>query len=290
MREKCLNFRRPIESLQLLFMGLFLISAAATTARAQVSRAPANFVPDDDQILVPMVIERNFVDEFHEKHKDDFQDAKKKIRHWISQEEYVEAYGFENTGVIELPTPEERQKFFEKNYLRFITKDVERSANKSAEEMYKNWDTDDELASMEARAEKEEFLIKAKRSAGQKSNDIKSEVKVGKSKFRFDVQPRLEMGMVKLRFKSPYLKGEAWVGVNGNQEIELERKFKSTNTRARLYYYIEQQRVLASVDQKLMDHVSLRLTHDRVDGDGTRAIDGKSFENNVVQVRFGMGF
>lgn len=286
MREKCQNFRRPLESLHLFVLGMVV----SFSASAQVSRAPANFVPDDDQILVPMVIERNFMDDFHAKHKNNFQDAKKKIRHWLAQEEYAEAYGFDNNGVVKLPTPEEKQKFFERNYLRFITKDVEKSANRSAQEWYENWSADDELASIEAQQEKEEFIIKAKRQNGQQVKDIKSVVKVGKSKIRLDVQPRLEMGMIKVRFRSPYFEGRAWLGINGNQELQLERKFRATNTKTQVNYFIEQKRVLASVDQRLANHLSLRLTHDRIDGEGINAVDGKTFENNVVQLRFGMGF
>lgn len=294
MQKNCLNFRQLLKTLQ---SSLALGLALSFSAEAQISRSPANFVPDDDKILVPMVIEKNIVDEFHEKHKNRFKDAKQKLRHWAAQEEYAEAYGFTGSGVVNLPTPEEKQKFFERNYLRFITKDVERSVNRfgqetaeNAAEWYENWSTDDELAAIEAQEQQEEFLIKAKKRTGQKNNDIKKEVKVGKDNFRFDIQPRLEMGMVKMRFKSPYLEGRAWVGINGNQELNIERKFKSTQTKAEINYFIEQKRLLASVDQKLARHLTLRLTHDRTEADGSRAIGGKPMENNVVQLRFGMGF
>lgn len=293
MRRECLTFLRPLKLLQVC--ALFL--AAPALVCAQVSRAPANFVPDDDQIVVPIVIEKNMMEEFHEKHQNDFKDAKQKIRHWIAQEEYAEVYGFKNSGVVDLPTPEEKQKFFERNYLRYISKDLEKGAQntakgweRSAKEWYQSWDADDELAAMEAQEEKEEFIIKARKKTGGKKREIKKEVKVGESKIDFLAQPRLEMGMIKLRLKSPYINAKAWLGVNGNQEIELEREFDATRTRAKLYYFIEQQRVLASVDQHLVHNLSLRVTHDKIDGDGVGAPNGESFENNVVQLRFGMGF
>ncbi|MEX0798689.1 MAG: hypothetical protein WD025_04565, partial [Bacteriovoracaceae bacterium] len=258
MEKKCLNFRHPLKSLHLLLafgLAFSFTAQAQLSSKGKISRAPANFVPDDDKILVPMVIERNIVDEFHEKHKNDFKDAKQKLRHWVAQEEYAEAYGFEGSGVVNLPSPEQKQKFFERNYLRFITKDVERSANKlgqeTAENLYERWSADDELAAIEAQEQQEEFLIKAKRESGQKSNDIKKEVKVGKDKIRFDIQPRLEIGMVKMRFKSPYLNARAWVGINGNQELQMERYFSSTKTNTQVNYFIEQKRVLASLDQRL---------------------------------------
>lgn len=291
MRRNCLKFRRPIKLLQVFFFqvisGGVLISAPAL---GQVSRAPANFVPDDDQILVPMVIEKNMMDEFHEKHQNKFSNAKRKIRNWLAAEEYAKAYGFEENGVVDLPTAEEKQKFFEKNYLRYISKDFERGANRTAQELVEDWSADDEFAAKELQEEREKFIIKAKRKSGRKSPEIKKEVKVGKSKFRFDIQVRPEMGMVKMRLKSAYFEGNAWVGVNGNQELQIERKFKSTGTKAEVNYYIEQKRVLARVDQRLARHLSLRFSHDKIESDGIYAVNGESYENNILQIRFGMGF
>ncbi|MBC77208.1 MAG: hypothetical protein CME64_14450 [Halobacteriovoraceae bacterium] len=291
MLRNCLKF---IHLLKVLQSCCFLAIGTSFTANAQVGRAPANFVPDDDKILVPMVVEKSMMDEFHEKHAHKFKNAKQKIKTWMAQEEYAEVYGFENSGVVPLPTAEEKQKFFERNYLRFITKDIERSANRNAkqsvEEWYEDFNSDDELAAIEAQEAHEEFIIKARKNRGQKENKIEKEVKVGKSRIHLDVQPRVEIGMVKIRFRSPFLKARAWVGINGNQEIQLERRFNSTQTNAEVNYFIEQKRVLASVDQRLTRNLSLRLTHDKIDADGINALEGKSFENNVVQLRFGMGF
>ena len=291
MLRNCLKIRH---SLQILQSSCLLALVTSFGANAQVSRAPANFVPDDDKILVPMVVEKTMMDEFHEKHAHKFKNARQKIKTWMAQEEYAEAYGFDNSGVVPLPSAEEKQKFFEKNYLRFITKDIERSANRNAkqsvEEWYEEFNSDDELAAIEAQEAHEEFIIKAKKNRGQKVSSIEKEVKVGKSRIHMDIQPRVEIGMVKIRFRSPFLKARAWVGINGNQEIQFERRFNSTQTNAELNYFIEQKRVLASVDQRLTINLSLRLTHDKIDDGGINALEGKTFENNVVQLRFGMGF
>ncbi|MCO4752965.1 MAG: hypothetical protein KC478_00715 [Bacteriovoracaceae bacterium] len=291
MQRNCSKIRQSLKVLQSISALGLLFSFAA---EARVGRAPANFVPDDDKIVVPMVIERNLMEDFHEKHSHKFKNAKQKIQKWVAQEEYAEAYGFENNGVVDLPTAEEKQKFFEKNYLRFVTKDVEKSANRNAkqtvEQWYSEWNADDELASIEAQEAHESFIIKAKKKRGQKVRAIEKEVKVGKSKIHLDIQPRVEVGMVKIRFRSPFLKARAWVGINGNQELQLERRFKSTQTNAEVNYFIEQKRVLASVDQRITNNLSLRLTHDKIDADGVNALEGKSFENNVLQLRFGMGF
>ena len=98
-------------------------------SRFPASRFPANFVPDDDLIVVPLVVEKNFYQRFNEKHKNSFKGARQRLEFWITQEQYAEDYGLENTGFVRLPTPAQKEQFLQRNYLRFISKDVERSNN-----------------------------------------------------------------------------------------------------------------------------------------------------------------
>tara|TARA_B100001971_G_C18267904_1_gene595865 strand:- start:14729 stop:15568 length:840 start_codon:yes stop_codon:yes gene_type:complete len=263
------------------------------SADAQVYRAPANYVPDDDMIVVPMVIERNKLDEFNERHEDKFKSAKKQLKQWIYDQEYVEAYGLEGTGAVRLPTPEEKQRFFERNYLRFLTKDVENANNEFLTNQIDELTADEELATIETFEAREEYIVEAKKEAtGSESavKELKSEVKVGKEKFKFNIQPRVEMGMVKITFKSSYFRARAWVGINGNQEFKLYRTFSSTGTRAQVNYFYEQRRVLASIDQPLIPNWSLRLTHDRQEAAPELNALEEDRENNVIQIRFGKRF
>ena len=75
MLRNCLKIRH---SLQILQSSCLLALVTSFGANAQVSRAPANFVPDDDKILVPMVVEKTMMDEFHEKHAHKFKNARQK--------------------------------------------------------------------------------------------------------------------------------------------------------------------------------------------------------------------
>ncbi len=288
--RKCLKFRHYMKVLQLVLVtGL----CKSLSADAQVYRAPANYVPDDDMIVVPMVIERNKLDEFNERHEDKFKSAKKQLKQWIYDQEYVEAYGLEGTGAVRLPTPEEKQRFFERNYLRFLTKDVENANNEFLTNQIDELTADEELATIETFEAREEYIVEAKKEAtGSESavKELKSEVKVGKEKFKFNIQPRVEMGMVKITFKSSYFRARAWVGINGNQEFKLYRTFSSTGTRAQVNYFYEQRRVLASIDQPLIPNWSLRLTHDRQEAAPELNALEEDRENNVIQIRFGKRF
>ncbi len=269
----------------------FLVNGACALAGdCKVGRKPANFVPDDDAIIVPMIIEKNFIDEFHEKHEKDFKKARKKLPHWITQEQYAKDYGLENTGIVRLPTPEEKERFLQKNYMRFISKDVERSTNRGLQNTLESWTADDEIDAITAVELHEKVIVKASKKNGEKDLNATKVVKVGKDKLKFGFQARPEIGMMKFTLRSKHFKARAWVGINGNQELKIEKKFKSTKTKAFVNYYIEQTRLLAAVDQKLARHWTLRFTHAKDFEDFENVNDTIQYEDNIVQLRFSIGF
>ena len=284
--EKYCNFYRQI------WVGVYFLvtSSFSCLLAGEIGRAPANFVPDDDAIVVPMVVEKNFIDEFHDKHKRELSSARRTLTFWLQQEQYAQDYGLEDTGIVILPTEEQKQQFLQRNYLRFISKDVERSTNSGIQNAWERWTTDDEIDAITAVELHEKVIVKAKKNRGRTDFKSSKTVKVGKDNFRFGFQPRLEIGMVKFTMKSKYFHARAWVGINGNQEIKLERRFKSTNTKAFVNYYIEQTRYLAALDQKLTDHWLIRATHVRDFEEFSRMEETTQSENNTLQLRFNMRF
>lgn len=257
---------------------------------SRVSRKPANFVPDDDLIVVPMVIERNFIQDFHHKHDDEFKSARKKLHHWITQEQYAKDYGLENSGIVTLPTVEEKENFLQRHYLRFLSKDVERSTNKGLQNTLESWSADDEIDSITAFEQHEKVIVKARKAQGRETLRSSKSVKVGKSNMKFGMQVRPEIGMAKFTVKSKYFYARAWVGVNGNQELNVQKTFKSTGTTSFVNYYIDESRLLAAVDQKIVNHLSMRFTHSK-DAEGFQnLIKSGVYEDNILQFRFNIGF
>ena len=96
--------------------------------------------------------------------------------------------------------------------------------------------------------------------------------------------------MLKFTMKSKYLYGRAWVGVNGNQEVMLERKFKKTKTKTYVNYYVDDTRLLYVVDQHIYGHLSFRFSHSK-DVDKFEDLDQTGVtEDNISQLRFSMRF
>ena len=139
----CLSIRRLLGAV-LCLNSLLVIQIRA----GEIKRAPANYVPDDDMIVVPMVVERNFYEEFNAKHKDEFRESRKMLEHWIVQEQYARDYGLEDAGFMDIPTAEQKEQFLRRNYLRFIQKDVERSNNETLQGWARSWKADDEIDSL----------------------------------------------------------------------------------------------------------------------------------------------
>ncbi len=249
-------------------------------------RKPANFVPDDDMILVPIEAEISSYDSYHQKFEDKFVVARKKLNHWQAQEEYAKNYGLEDAGFIDLPTPSEKQKYFEKNYLRFISKDVERKSNESIQETWEDWTADDEIEAIDSIEQSDKVIVYAQKNNKKSAITTKKNIKVGKERFKFGIQPRLEIGMVKVDLKSRFINIRSWLGVNGNQEISFERRFRSTGTKARLNYYIDQSLVLAVLDQKLVGNWSLRFTHTKDINEFEQINETGVTERNVAQIKY----
>ena len=267
---------------------LFLCSSFSVVAQTQ--RAPANYVPDDDMIVVPITVERNFYDEFNEKHKDRFRKSRQRLEGWITQEQYARDHGLEDAGFIHIPTSAQKQQFFERNYVRFIKKDIQRSNKETLKDFRDSWRAEDELDSIRNNEQRNEYIVLSKKSRGQAIASASKTIKLGKKKFKFSIQPRLESGMVRIKLKTDYIYVRAWLGVNGRQELYLDKKFKSTGTRLEANYYIDENRILAAAHQRINDNWNLRLTHQKIADSSNTLIDSSQRENNILSVNFGMGF
>jgi hypothetical protein len=280
--RNCLKFGQSLCFVSVLISSL-------SSARG-LNRAPANIVPDDDMIIVPLNIEGSMYEDFNEKHKEKFKASRQKLEIWMQNEQYAKDYGLEGTGSVSLPTQEDKEAFIQRNYLRFISKDVQKSTNRELKDTWSSLTTNDEIDSISEREDREEYFVKAKKRTGKKQPELETRIKVGTKKFKLRFQPRVEQGMMKITLDSEYVDMKALLGVNGNQEVEFKRRFRSTGTKALLYYYIDESRVLASVDQNIKGHLSLRFAHEKdLDGFGQFFNTGNS-EINSLQVRFNMGF
>jgi hypothetical protein len=284
----CKNFRL-FKVLTLTIVSIAFCSSLF--AQSIPMRKPAN-TPDEDMIIVPVQnVEISFVDKINDKNKKDITSAKQKVERWILNEEYGINHGLQNSGAYITTTPEQRRGFFERNYLRFYSKEVERGTNQTLQESWNEWNTDDEIDAINSNNEDEGYVVKASRSNStigrmakeKKENDKKEKDK----KIHFGVQPRIEIGSMRLTMDSYWFNSSAWIAANGQHEVNVERGFKKTKTKMMMNYYVFDQRILAAVDQKLNKNWSIRLSHEKLNAG--EIVPGTD-QDNRLQFRFYLGF
>lgn len=275
-----------------LFLFTTLLVGLKVSAQ-EVYRGPANFVPDDDVIVVPLYVkEKGLIEKVQEENKENFKESKRIVQTWILNEEYARNYGLEGRGIVPESTVKERQKFLDRNYLRYFTKKVERDTNEDLKNWWEDFSASDEIDAIDHQEARSQYLVRANKSKTVENLTKTETVKVGKERFKFGFQPRVEMGSAKITVEGFGFEARAWIGVNGDQEVYVEKVFKPTRTRALANYYIDEKKMLAAIDQPLWKHMSLRLTHQK-DYDPDPVEEGEEevpAENNTLQVRFSMGF
>lgn len=254
------------------------------------TRAPASYILNDDLIVTPVETKKNFFTELNSKYSSSFDQHRKIVENWQRNEELETLYGLEGRGIFQTSTQEQRQQFLQRNYLRFVTKKIELDTNEGISNFWNKWTDDDEIDSIENVTLQETKITATKKLVDLPGLYKSSEVNQGADKVKFGFRPYLELGMFKVSMDTDYFTAKGWLGVNGNQEVNIQKYIEQSKTKLIFNYYIDQQRSLAAVDQEIMDKVSLRYSHNKTFEDfGSIARSGFS-ENNIFQVRFGMGF
>ncbi len=252
-------------------------------------RAPASYVPNDDVIAVPVSAEISF----YEKHiLDDKKWSEKsrvqqQVRIWQENELMAQRYGLDtNSGAYFVPQQEEKWRWFQKSYFRFLTKKGEKPLQQEGQELIDSWVNTDEVDSIDEM--EASFRATTRRShTGRALPRALQERQVAKTKkFRFHFQPRVEQGLLILRAESEWFDARAWLGVNGESEFKLEREFKATGTRFMMNYYGHTTEYLANVDQRIHGGWSLRFTNSR-DPDSS---DPRRLDERKIQLRYGAQF
>lgn len=247
-----------------LRLSLGLVCSFSVCAQARnLSRAPANFTPDDDVIVAPVSAEMSFYDKYvvNDKSWKEKSVVKRQISIWQENINMAQHYGLDinSPGAYYVPQSKDKWAYVQSSYFRFLRKQGEDPLKKESNDIWQNWTASKEVDSideMESAFKKSNELAR-KQGIAVKGFEEKNLSKNGQFKFQF--QPRLEQGMMIIKLKSPWVEGRAWVSYRGT-ELKLEKTLESTSTRFLINYYTQYNRYLASVDQPITATVSARAT------------------------------
>lgn len=249
---------------QVIGIGALCFSATlAPEAQRKVSagRRPANYVPNDDVIAVPVNAEIGFYEKHvaNDKSWSDKSAVQNQIRIWQENELMAQQYGLNTqSGAYYVPTSEEKWNWMQRSYFRYLKRKTEDPFREEPKNIWRNWTANDEVNSideMEAR-----FRATSRRSVTGKALPSAFQEKSAKTKkFKLNFQPRLEQGLIIVRATSQWFDARAWVAVNGETEVNVQRTF-ATQTRFMMNYYVHSGEYLTAMDQNIGYGFSARVT------------------------------
>jgi hypothetical protein len=249
------HFCQRISHLRGLFLGLiacYVISATYALCE-EVARDPASLSPDDDVIVVPVVVETPFIDKIVKNQngtlKDQVQRMKYTMNLWQEQNEFIINWSLQNTGYIQ-PTEEEKERFFRRQFFRYVTKEGARPYQNDVRNW---WDTVNESQTEVDAVANEDIFEQLTLNEGKEPEKI---IKVS-SRYRFRFRPYLHKARVDLQ--NPYIDARLDMGFNGRVEARLEKDY-STGTRLAFNYQFTNELWIAFAEQRLYQNISMRVS------------------------------
>ena len=270
---------------------LCLTSAYAPECPAQKllrgGRKPANYVPNDDVIAVPVDAEISFYEKHivNDKTWSEKSQVQKQIAIWQENELMAQRYRLDTqSGQYYVPSSEEKWVWMQRSYFRYLKKKGEDPLKQDGQNMWRQWTASDEVNSIDEM--EAAFRATTKVSAVGKPLPNAFQEKVTKTKrFRMQFQPRVEQGLLIVKATGPWFDARAWVAANGETEMNIQRTFE-TNTRVMMNYYAHSGQYLSAVDQNLGRGFSARFTSS---WDPNNA-DINAQRNQTTQLMYGAEF
>jgi hypothetical protein len=256
--------RQGFRQISFCVLSLFSLCSFAQTKGQHylITRLPASYVPDDDMIVKPIDNELSFYQQYIENDQsDEVIRSRNQLKVWSDNQAFADQYGHDSTlaGSTFVPTSEEKWEYFKDKYMRYLR----HKGEQPLKDMPKNWynqfrasnevDTIDEMEARFKKSNKKSVDSSLPAAFKEKEVSLWKETK-------FIFQPRLDQGLVIVGIRGPIAHARAWVGVNGKTEVNIKKDIDSVGFRAMYNYESDTGKYIASVDQRIMDHLYTRLT------------------------------
>lgn len=247
--QACTNFKQ-------LVLALLLAVSQCLLAGETISRKPANFVPNDDVILVPLEYETHFLVRNIDPTKPNLALIKNQIEVWVTQEQFVREWGIESTGMYRPPTQDEKFRFFQRNFMRYVSRETREPLKQTVNEWWNQDDAETEV--QRVKQVTEDTNSKKDKVIATKVIAKKSETK--KEEFKIKFKPRPLKGFFSLALRSSYFNADGVLGINGRFDIRLSRNFASIGLDTMAYYDLQAKRTITSVSKRLSPTWDISLT------------------------------
>jgi hypothetical protein len=265
-----------------LILGQFILILGTAAAETQsglstpnlvvrkdrISREPASYIPDDDVIVKPVDNELSFYQQYVASDKgEDVVKSRNQLKVWNDNQIFAEQYGMDSSlagSPYYVPTQDEKWEYFKSRYMRYLRQKGEQPLKDMPKNWYNSYRASNEVDTIDE--------MEARFKASNKKSTVTKTILPGAlqekqvslwKKTKFIFQPRLDQGIVIVGLQTPYGKARAWVGVNGETEVNVQQTYDSIGMRVMFNYFAHSGRYFTSVDQRLTENVYARVTSNK---------------------------
>ncbi len=243
-------------------LGAVMAPAADVYAQRAPSRAPANFIPDDQ--IEPLPLEqRLWIQEvLVEDQAGVLESMRNNFEHWQQKEEYVRRWKVEAVGPLATPTAEQKKSYLMKQLLKYADKRLSGEI-KNAEEG------------------------STFHNIGQVEQALRpnAEAKIS-SKVSLKLRARVLQGKAILLVNNPWVGYHATIKMNGSVDMHLEKELKDFGVRTAVDYQVKDGIYVARVEKSITTEISARFS-------ATQDIDKapfKSESDSRIELTYSRGF
>ncbi len=279
---------------QFAVLALVLVASVAegqVSPRNYVSRAPANYIPDDDVIIKPVDNEVSFYQQYvASDNSADVAISRNQLKIWNENQQFADQYGMDSTltgSAFFVPTAEEKFEYFKEKYMRYLR----RKGEQPLKDAPKNWYQDMRASNEVDTIDEMEARFKSSNKDSTSANNIlpeslqEKEISLWK-KTKFIFQPRVDQGLVVVGIRGPIAYARAWVGVNGETEFNIQKNIDSIGFRLMFNYYAHSGQYFTSADQRIAENVYARVTSQK----NPNADAGEVKQDNTLMLLYAKQF
>jgi hypothetical protein len=227
------------------------------------TRAPASYIPDDDVIVKPIDNELSFYQQYVASDKsNEVAQSRNQLKIWNDNQTFADQYGMDSSlagSAFFVPTPEEKFEYFKDRYMRYLRRRGEQPLKDAPKTWYQEYRASNEVDTIDEMENRFKSNNKTTHNSNLPESLQVKEVSMWK-KTKFIFQPRVDQGLVVVGIRSPLAYARAWVGVNGQTEVNVQSNLDKVGFRAMFNYYAHSGKYFTSFDQRLMENIYARLT------------------------------
>ncbi len=253
--------------IQMAFCGAWSISApsfAGPLFLVEPLREPSSYIPDDDLIAQPITNELSFYERYVASDKsEDVVNTRNQIKIWNENQAFADQFGLDSTlagSAFFVPTPEEKFEYFKEKYMRYLRNKGEKPLKDAPKNWYQDYRASNEVDTIDEM----EARFRAKNKSKDEGRDLPDVLKTKNisvwKETRFIFQPRVDQGVLVVGFRNPFATAKAWVGINGQTEVNFQKNINSIGMRMMFNYYAHDGKYFSLIDQRLVQNVYARYT------------------------------